>query len=113
MRPITPKSVTSREKLRQILDGVRRTGHAIVDQELELGLRSIAVPVRDAAGHVVAAACAAQRERVDHLCRDEHQQPGQGVGPKEQDRTRHCAPPSDKLRVCHGQDHTQQLTNKI
>jgi IclR family pca regulon transcriptional regulator len=30
-------------------------GYAIVDQELELGLRSIAVPVRDLAGRVVAA----------------------------------------------------------
>ena len=30
-------------------------GYAIVDQELELGLRSIAVPVRDLRGEVVAA----------------------------------------------------------
>ena len=34
---------------------VVRAGYAIVDQELELGLRSIAVPVRDLAGKVVAA----------------------------------------------------------
>ncbi|HTN54247.1 MAG TPA: IclR family transcriptional regulator C-terminal domain-containing protein [Anaeromyxobacter sp.] len=51
----TERTVTSREKLAQILEGVRRAGHAVVDQELELGLRSIAVPVRDAAGRVVSA----------------------------------------------------------
>jgi len=34
---------------------VRRDGYAIVDQELEEGLRSIAVPIRDGAGSVVAA----------------------------------------------------------
>jgi IclR family pca regulon transcriptional regulator len=34
---------------------VRRKGYALVDQELEIGLRSIAVPIRNAAGQVVAA----------------------------------------------------------
>ena len=34
---------------------VRESGHALLDQELEVGLRSIAVPVRDARGNVVAA----------------------------------------------------------
>ena len=34
---------------------MRRAGYAIVDQELEIGLRSIAVPARDQAGRVVAA----------------------------------------------------------
>jgi IclR family pca regulon transcriptional regulator len=51
----TERTVTSKEKLAQVLAGVRRNGYAIVDQELEEGLRSIAVPVRDAAGNVVAA----------------------------------------------------------
>ena len=37
------------------LDRVRRDGYAIVDQELEEGLRSIAVPLRDGSGAVVAA----------------------------------------------------------
>ncbi|MGI5163692.1 IclR family transcriptional regulator domain-containing protein [Spirillospora sp. CA-253888] len=35
---------------------VRADGHALVDQELEEGLRSLAVPVRDREGRVVAAA---------------------------------------------------------
>jgi IclR family pca regulon transcriptional regulator len=34
---------------------VRCSGYAIVDQELEIGLHSIAVRVRDQAGRVVAA----------------------------------------------------------
>lgn len=51
----TERTITSREKLAQILSGVRQSGFAIIDQELELGLRSIAVPVRDGAGRVIAA----------------------------------------------------------
>ncbi len=37
------------------LAAVRAQGYALVDQELESGLRSIAVPVRDRAGRAVAA----------------------------------------------------------
>ena len=43
------------EQLRRELDVICQSGFAIVDQELEIGLRSIAVPVRDHAGTVVAA----------------------------------------------------------
>jgi IclR family pca regulon transcriptional regulator len=50
----TEKTVASVEKLRQALTAVRKEGHAIIDQELELGLRSMGVPVRSAAGRVVA-----------------------------------------------------------
>ncbi|MEO8345705.1 MAG: IclR family transcriptional regulator C-terminal domain-containing protein [Betaproteobacteria bacterium] len=51
----TPRTITTSDKLRRELEAVRRAGFAIVDQELEIGLRSIAVPVRDQAGAVVAA----------------------------------------------------------
>jgi IclR family transcriptional regulator, pca regulon regulatory protein len=51
----TNKTLIAPDKLRRELDAVVRAGYAIVDQELELGLRSIAVPVRDLAGKVVAA----------------------------------------------------------
>lgn len=51
----TDRSVTSVEKLRQVLNVVRRDGHSIVDQELELGLRSMAVPIVNPTGRVVAA----------------------------------------------------------
>jgi IclR family transcriptional regulator, pca regulon regulatory protein len=51
----TPRTIPTVDKLRRELDGIRRAGYAIVDQELEIGLRSIAVPVRDQSGTVVAA----------------------------------------------------------
>jgi IclR family pca regulon transcriptional regulator len=51
----TDRTITTREKLLEALEAVRRSGFGLVDQELELGLRSIAVPVRDAAGRVLAA----------------------------------------------------------
>jgi IclR family pca regulon transcriptional regulator len=53
--PRTRKTITARPKLMQALDSTRRGGYAVVDQELELGLRSIAVPVRNRDGAVVAA----------------------------------------------------------
>jgi IclR family pca regulon transcriptional regulator len=51
----TNRTVTSNAKLAQVIDAVRRNGYAIVDQELEIGLRSIAVPVRDHVGRTAAA----------------------------------------------------------
>jgi IclR family transcriptional regulator, pca regulon regulatory protein len=51
----TERTVVNAEKLRQLLRLVQRHGFCIVDQELESGLRSMAVPVRDSAGRVVAA----------------------------------------------------------
>jgi IclR family pca regulon transcriptional regulator len=51
----TDRTVTSVTRLRKALKVVRESGHALLDQELEVGLRSIAVPVRDARGSVVAA----------------------------------------------------------
>jgi len=41
--------------LEEILAGVRANGYAFNDQELEMGLRSLAVPVRNVVGEVVAA----------------------------------------------------------
>ncbi|MEU7637926.1 IclR family transcriptional regulator C-terminal domain-containing protein [Streptomyces sp. NPDC039016] len=38
-----------------LLDGVRADGHALVDDELEAGLRSVAVTVHDRTGRAVAA----------------------------------------------------------
>ena len=51
----TNRTIVSAAKLRKVLAGVREAGYAVLDQELEVGLRSIAVPVTDARGHVVAA----------------------------------------------------------
>ncbi len=55
LKAMTEKTVTTQKRLREILAGVRQTGYAINDEELELGLRSISVPVRGASGQVVAA----------------------------------------------------------
>lgn len=51
----TDRTIASQEKLLRLLHVVERAGYAIVDQELEIGLRSIAVPLRDSSGTVVAA----------------------------------------------------------
>jgi IclR family pca regulon transcriptional regulator len=53
--PLTARTLTDPAELRAALDRVRRDGYALVDGELEEGLRSIAVPVRDRGGRVVAA----------------------------------------------------------
>lgn len=51
----TPKSLTGIADLEREISRVAAEGFAIIDEELELGLRSIAVPVRDRSGKVVAA----------------------------------------------------------
>ena len=43
------------DALRVVLRTVRRQDYAAVDQELEEGLRSLAVPIRDGGGRAVAA----------------------------------------------------------
>ncbi|MEU8963107.1 IclR family transcriptional regulator C-terminal domain-containing protein [Streptomyces sp. NPDC048491] len=52
---LTPRTVTSPAVLAGLLDEAAAQGYALVDEELEEGLRSLAVPVRDAAGRAVAA----------------------------------------------------------
>jgi len=53
--PLTPRTEVSRDGLAAILRNVRARGYAVVDQELEIGLRSIAVPVVASGGRVAAA----------------------------------------------------------
>jgi IclR family pca regulon transcriptional regulator len=55
LRALTPATETSAAALARELDRVAARGWALVDGELEEGLRSIAAPVRDARGRVVAA----------------------------------------------------------
>jgi IclR family transcriptional regulator, pca regulon regulatory protein len=52
---LTPETIHDETELRAELDRVRAQGWALVDQELEAGLRSIAAPIHDGDGHVVAA----------------------------------------------------------
>lgn len=55
LRKLTPGTLTDRALLRTEIARVRRQGWALVDQELEDGLRSVAAPIAGADGSVVAA----------------------------------------------------------
>jgi len=55
LSPRTAFSLTDPEEILARLAQVRREGYALIDQEVELGLRSIAVPLISARGRVVAA----------------------------------------------------------
>lgn len=55
IKQLTPKTTTSKEQLFQIIERTRVSGFALTDEELEMGLRSIAVPVRNRMNRVVAA----------------------------------------------------------
>lgn len=73
LKPLTARTITTPEALRTELRRVRRQGYAVVDQELEEGLRSVAAPVRDRDGDAVAAvniAVHAGRNSVDSVRRD-------------------------------------------
>nr|WP_245755582.1 MULTISPECIES: IclR family transcriptional regulator C-terminal domain-containing protein [Actinopolyspora alba group] len=53
--PLAPQTLTSVGPLRRELERIRAQGWAVVDQELEAGLRSLAAPIRDRTDSVVAA----------------------------------------------------------
>jgi IclR family pca regulon transcriptional regulator len=55
LQPLGPRMLSDEAALRRALEDVRAAGYCVTDQELEMGLRSIAVPVRGAAGDVIAA----------------------------------------------------------
>jgi IclR family pca regulon transcriptional regulator len=55
LAPLTARTITDERRLRELLAVVRRQGWSLVDEELEEGLRSIAAPIRDAAGEVTTA----------------------------------------------------------
>ena len=54
LKAYTERTVTSPDKLREQLEQVRQQDYAIADRLMEIQVRSIAVPVRNAAGKVVA-----------------------------------------------------------
>jgi IclR family transcriptional regulator, pca regulon regulatory protein len=55
VRPLSARTIGDIAALREVLERVGRQGWATVDQELEEGLRSLAVPIHDASGSVIAA----------------------------------------------------------
>ncbi|WP_158214378.1 MULTISPECIES: IclR family transcriptional regulator domain-containing protein [Ignatzschineria] len=52
--PYTDRTIYDRDQLLEELEKVHREGYSIIDQELEVGLRSISVPVFDRSGKVIA-----------------------------------------------------------
>jgi IclR family pca regulon transcriptional regulator len=50
------KTVVDKTELQEILEAVRQDEYCIIDGELELGLRAVAVPVRNTLGKIIAAA---------------------------------------------------------
>ncbi|MET8359561.1 IclR family transcriptional regulator [Micromonospora sp. NPDC005171] len=55
LRPLTRRTVTDPARLRAVLTKIAAQGYAIVDQELEEGLRSVAAPIHGENGSVIAA----------------------------------------------------------
>lgn len=55
LTPRTPLSLTDPAEIMDRIALVRAEGYAVIDQEIEIGLRSIAVPLISARGQVVAA----------------------------------------------------------
>lgn len=61
----TENTITDKQKLFQALNKVREQGWAGVEQQLEEGLRSVAVPIRNSQGKVIAAInCSAHAGRI-------------------------------------------------
>jgi IclR family pca regulon transcriptional regulator len=51
----TSRTLHTPEAIRASVEEIRQKGWVIIDQELEVGLRSLAVPLKDSAGQVLAA----------------------------------------------------------
>lgn len=55
LKSFTRFTIVDKDELRRILVDIRRHEFSLVDQELELDLRAISVPVRNASGRIIAA----------------------------------------------------------
>lgn len=55
LAPRTPMTLTDPEEIMGRIAAIRSEGYAVIDQEVEMGLRSIAVPLVDAHGRTIAA----------------------------------------------------------
>ena len=70
IRQFTPHTKTDKKSLMHEFERVREQGWALVDQELEEGLRSIAAPLHDRSGKVVASvnvSASSQRGSADEV----------------------------------------------
>jgi IclR family pca regulon transcriptional regulator len=74
---LTQKTKTSPNQIWEEIRRIRQSGYALNDEEIEVGLRVIAVPVREAGGKVVASMCVStysSRYEVEQL-KDKFLQP--------------------------------------
>nr|WP_282707205.1 IclR family transcriptional regulator C-terminal domain-containing protein [Nonomuraea coxensis] len=55
VKPLSSRTIATTAELKAVVRQVAADGYALVDQELEEGVRSLAVPIRDGSGRVVAA----------------------------------------------------------
>ena len=55
LKHLTPRTITNRDELQAAIHKAAEQGYCIVDEELELGLRSVACPITNAHGEMVAA----------------------------------------------------------
>ncbi len=53
--PYTGKTITDDRHLRKDLDAIRRLGYAVDDEEMEIGVRCVAAPIRHDRGRIIAA----------------------------------------------------------
>ena len=72
----TDKTITDKAELKRAILQARQQGYAIVDQELDSGLRSLAVPAFDANGELIGAInISTNAARIDHDTLLEHYLP--------------------------------------
>ncbi len=70
---LTPHTIVDPKAFRAVIDKTRAEGFTLVDQELEEGVRSIAAPIRNGRGDVIAAinvSCHASRVDVKRMLGD-------------------------------------------
>ncbi len=70
LKPFTEHTVTSKAELRRALDDAAKTGYAAIQDELDYGLVSLAVPILDESGRSMAAincSTSTSRARKDEL----------------------------------------------
>jgi IclR family pca regulon transcriptional regulator len=51
----TRNTITDPQELRSAIDKVRRSNYSLVEEELEIDLRTLAIPIQNAPGRVIAA----------------------------------------------------------
>jgi IclR family transcriptional regulator, pca regulon regulatory protein len=70
LEKLTPNTVTSKVKLRALIEEARVSNYSIVDQEMEAGLGAISVPIRNGEGKVIAAlnvCCPSSRSTIQDM----------------------------------------------